>query len=411
MKLRNQLLALGCLAVFGLAGYFYVRMWVVQKPQQIIVFVSDSMTSRHLVAARMYANGADHALAVEGLKHVALMRNGSEDYAVPDTAAATTALATGVRVPHRCISATQTVQPITTILERAKQRGRAVGVVTNGTLAGSTLSPFYAHAALPDNTDHISKQLLERGVVDVALGGGAADFTPEPEGRRKDAENLLKIYSDESRGESALTVVRTKAELETLGRGNGRVLGVFSSGAMAFSNQIESGSDQPSLADMTRRAIELLRSRNRSFMLVVDCSLFTTACEGNLTERALAEALAFDAAVAEAREVAGEKALIVAVGRHSVGGLTLSGFPLRSMKTGDLLGPDSSGIPFITWATGPAGPTTPAGGPRQNPTAYQTAYAIHNAEDMVVAGGGPGAERITGFMDGARLFRVLLESL
>ena len=54
-------------------------------------------------------------------------------------------------------------------------------------------------------------------------------------------------------------------------------------------------------------------------MLVVDCSLFTTACEGNQTERALAEALAFDAAVAEAKEVAGDKALIVAVGFEEAG--------------------------------------------------------------------------------------------
>ena len=64
MKLRNQLLALFCLLVFAGFGFLYVRAWVVQKPFGIILFVSDSLVTRHLTAARLYEGGADHKLAI-----------------------------------------------------------------------------------------------------------------------------------------------------------------------------------------------------------------------------------------------------------------------------------------------------------------------------------------------------------
>src|SRR5688500_11539181 len=104
MKLRNQLLALACILAFLAIGYLYVRTWVVQKPFGIIVFMSDGLVTSHLTAARLYEGGADHQLALETFPHLALLRNPARDFAVPDDAAAGTALATGQRVNHRHVS-------------------------------------------------------------------------------------------------------------------------------------------------------------------------------------------------------------------------------------------------------------------------------------------------------------------
>ena len=104
MKLRNQLLALACLLIFIGFGFLFYRNWVVQKPFGIILFVTDGLSTNTLTSARLYQGGGDSRLTVEGFPHLALLRNNSNDYAVPDAAAASSALATGVKVNNRAIA-------------------------------------------------------------------------------------------------------------------------------------------------------------------------------------------------------------------------------------------------------------------------------------------------------------------
>ena len=117
MKLRNQLLALFCLLIFVAIGVLYFQVWVVQKHFGIIVFVSDGMVARHLTAARLYEGGADHRLALDSFPYSALVANSAQDFAVPDAAAAATALATGKRVNHRNIAVDPHGQTLRTLLE------------------------------------------------------------------------------------------------------------------------------------------------------------------------------------------------------------------------------------------------------------------------------------------------------
>lgn len=409
MKLRNQLIALTCLLAFVGLGVLYVRMWVVQKPRQIILFVSDALSTRALTAARLYAGGADYRLELEKqFPYTALLRNSSEDFAVPDTASAATALATGRRSRHRAVSSTGTGQAMSTILELAHENGRAVGLVTNSLVCAPSAAAFYAHTPRPQETDGIALQLHEREWLQVVLGGGKADFQPESQGgRRKDDRNLIADW--QAKG---VEVVGSKAELMSAQGGeSGRVVGLFSQGPLAFANQMESGSQQPSLADMTRKAIELLRSHRRGYVLVVDAALFTSACEANQAERALREVLALDEAVGVALQEAGEKALVLAVGRHGTGGLTLSGYPLRSSKRAEFLGLDPSGYPYLSWATGPNGPQGGAIALRNEPAAIAQPSGLNTAEDMIGVGRGPGAERLSGFLDNLRIFSILRDAL
>src|SRR5437764_5152483 len=101
--------------------------------------------------------------------------------------------------------------------------------------------------------------------------------------------------------------VRTKAELESAAADRtGPISGFFSNDQLAYSNQIESGSQQPSLADMVRRAIEFLQIHGKGYVLVVDAALATTATERNEGELALTETLSMDHAIATAVKYAGE---------------------------------------------------------------------------------------------------------
>ena len=404
MKLRNQILAVFCLLVFAAGGWLYVREWVVQKPFAIILFVSDGLTSRHLTAARLYENGAAHRLAVESFPHLALLRNPALDYAVPDDAAAATALATGTTFAHRTLSQDPAGRQLKTILDLARRQGRAIGLVSTGNLAAPGAAAFYAHS--PDSRDRAASaaQLPGPATLDVILGGGAGDFLPEAKGgRRQDGRDLLAELQA-----AGWDLVRTKAELANAPTyRTASLAGFFSHESLAFNDQIESGSQQPALTDMVRRAIEFLQIRgSKGYVLIVDASLASTAAERNEGERVLTETIALDRAIKIATEYAGAKALVLAVGKHGTGGLSLNGYPLVTDHGVGLLGVNASGQPALTWATGPNGPAA-----RSEPAAFLAPSALNTAEDVLAIGRGNGAEKLHGFLSNTEIFHILREAL
>ena len=402
MKLRNQLLALCCLLAFAAAGWLYVRTWVVQKPFGIILFVSDGLVAQHITAARLYENGAGHRLTIESFPNLALLRNDARDFAVPDAAAAATALATGVKVGHRTLGQDAQGQRLKTILDLARAQGRATGLITTGSLAAPSAAAFYAQTADARQHAPIAAQLAA-AKLDVILGGGAGDFLPEAKGgRRKDGRDLLAELSAQG-----FDLVRTKAELASApAYRTAGLAGFFSADPLAFSDQIESGSQQPSLSDMVRRAIQFLEVHSAGYVLVIDASLATAAAENNQGERVLTETLALDRALKTALEYAGAKSLILATGKHATGGLSLSGYPLTTDHGVGLLGVNASGQPALTWASGPNGPAA-----KSEPAAFQTPSALNNAEDVLALGRGDGAEKLHGFLDNTAIFQILRDAL
>src|SRR5438132_3878530 len=92
VKWRNQLLALLCLAVFAGLGVLYFQHWVVQKPFGIIVIIGEGLAPERIAMTRVYLGAADARLAMDGMPHVALMKNHSNDLAVGVPAGAPSAL-------------------------------------------------------------------------------------------------------------------------------------------------------------------------------------------------------------------------------------------------------------------------------------------------------------------------------
>jgi alkaline phosphatase len=468
MKLRNQLLALVCLLVFIAFGFIFFRTWVVQKPFGVILFISDGLTTNTLTATRLYQGGAQHQLALESFPQLALVSNYANDFAVPDSAAAATALATGVKGNNQAIGLDSTKKELRSILTLASESGRSTGIVTTGNLTDATPAAFYAHSKDPSDVSAIAQQFVNNSKVNIALGGGLADFTPENKGgHRKDGRDLWL----DLRGKGTF-LLRTKAELEnTPGFLTGPLVGLFSEGNLPFSSQIQSGSQQPTLSDMVRRSIEFLQTNRRGYFLVVDAALISRAAEQNEGEAVLKEMIDFDNALATAVRYAGEKTLIIAVGKHDVGGLTLNGYPLRGDHGVALLGKNAAGFPAITWSTGPNGPKAPAAEeplatptpatesgdalksgsanalsgtatslgqtssnpaaaneppqipptpqtvaqaasePSSEPAAFASDKAINTARDVVAIGMGPGSENLGGFMDNTEIFKLLKKSL
>jgi alkaline phosphatase len=421
MKWRNQILALLCLLVFFALGVLYFRHWVVQKPFGIVLFIGEGLTPDRIAATRLYAGGANSHLALESFPNVALLSNYSLDFAVPDEAAAATTLATGVKVNNRSLGVGPNDRRLKSLIDLARDNGRAIGLVTNGRLTNPTAAAFYA--STKGGAD-LAQQLADEKKIDIALGGGGSSFLPEAKsGERTDGRDLVLEMR-----RNGYEIVRTKAELENIPQWRRpRLLGLFSDREMARGNEIAGGGEQPALADMTRRAIELLQWNTGGYLLIVDANLMRSAARENHGERTLAETLELDQAVATAMNYMGDNSTILVAGNLGIGGLSLNGTPFRRDSGVALLGVNSSGEPALTWATGPNGtdtrgiPASPSekeepappqeGPPTQEPAAAYAPEARNTVDDVLAAGRGPGTEALHGFLDNTAIFKIVAGQL
>jgi alkaline phosphatase len=392
----------------------------VQKPFGIVLFIGEGLTPNRLAATRAYGSGASSRLAIESLPAVAFLSNFSQDFAVPDEAAAATTLATGVKVNNHSLGLGPNDKRLHSLIDLAREKGRAIGVVTNGRLTNPTIAAFYAVGK-----GDLALQLAEEKKVDIALGGGNADFLPEAKGgHRTDGRDLILEMR-----RNGYEIVRTNAELETIPQWRRpKLLGLFSEGDMAYSRELAAGSEQPALADMTRRAIQLLQWNAGGYLLIVDAGLMSAPARENRGERTLAETVQLDRAVAAARSYMGENSTILVTGNLGIGGLSLNGFPFRRDSGMALLGVNSSGEPALTWATGPNGtatratnaannddPPVVAEGPvpatQQEPAAAYAPAARNTVDDVLAAGFGPGTEALHGFQDNTAIFKIIASQL
>ena len=425
MKWRNQLLALFCLMLFAAFGVFYFQYWVVQKPFGIILFIGEGLAPERLAAARVYAGGADTPLSLDSMPQLALVRNYSNDFAAPDRAAAATAIATGATTNNKSIGVDSRGAAVANLIELARQTGRATGLVSDGSITNPTAAAFFAHNSDPSAQAEIARQLADGSGIDLVLGGGAREFLPETkDGNRKDGRDLLLEIR-----RKGFDLVRSKAELEAIpGWRRPKLLGVFSRAELAYADQIEARREQPSLPDMVRRAIELLQYNRPGYLLVVDAGLMRKAAEQNDGEHTLAETVEFDRAVAVARRYAGGKSTILVCGDVAVGGLTLNGYPFRRDRGIAVLGLNSAGDPWFSWANGPNGsrsygaarlaaqqsPPAAASPPAeivQEPAAFYAPTALDTVDDVVAFGTGPGTDGLHGSIDNTAIFKMIRDLL
>ena len=350
-RIRNKIIFLTCLLVFAAGGVLIYRYWVMQKPFAVILILAENFSPSTLSAARLFAGGADFRFKMETLPHLALVSPRARDYAVADAAAAASALATGQLVNRGALSVTPEGQILETLFDVARRQGRATGLVSNTALTEPATAAFFAAGFDARDPSAIAVHLLEKAPLDLVLGGGGAQLVPsEQGGTRQDGRDLL--LEARQRG---YDIVRTSEELEsTPGWRSPQVFGVFSEGDLAFAEDASRYPSQPALTDLVRRAIELLQYNRRGYLLVVNAGLAGRAAQLGRGESLLREIATLDEVVETARRFAGEKAVIIVAGLANTGGLQLNAFSFAPDRGIAVLGPSATGVPALTWSTGPA---------------------------------------------------------
>ncbi len=430
VKWRNQLLALLCLLVFLGFGVFYFRYWVVQKPFGIILFVGEGLAPGRLAMTRIYAGGADKPLRMDSLTYSALLRNYSNDSCIPDNAAAATALATGVKVNNGAVGIDAEGKSLENLIELARASGRMTGIVTNGRLTSPTVASFYAHTSSKSDRQSLARDLIEKGKVDLILGGGSEDFRPKSQGgKRADERDLFA----EMLG-AGYDVVQTRDELDEIPRWRqAKLFGVFGEEELPFASGDDEESNRPNLADMVRRGIELLQFNSGGYLLVVDAALMRKAVEDNDAERALSETVELDRAVSVALEYAGTNSTLIVCGDVALGGLIFHGAAPRNISGPGLFEPDAAGQPRLTWGitskeTKPAEEPneqtqpepTPSPGVENSPipaTESQQAGPASTmspqttGDDVVAFGNGLGTDVLRGSLESTTIFDIIRDNL
>ena len=303
--------------------------------KNVILMIPDGCGIAHFTLARWYKGTP---LACDAL-NVALVRTYCSNSYITDSAPAATAYATGYKSENNYISVLPAVyampgitlpagkenMPVATVLEGARLSGRATGVVATSMTSHATPAAFTSHWYARSNEAILMEQQVYQG-VDVLLGGGRKQvMTPVDSGVRPDNENLLDTLK--ARGYSILT---TREELAALPSHTGKVWGQFNLDALSrdFDRSLPVYQHQPSLADMTQKAITLLSNskagQSKGFFLMVEGSQVDWASHANEPVGVLSEYLAFDSAVAVAKNFTetNGKTLLLELSDHDNGGLS-----------------------------------------------------------------------------------------
>jgi len=304
------------------------------EAKNVIFFLGDGMGPTTVTAARIYKYKEEGELNMEkldGKTRTARIKTYSNDAQTTDSAPSMAAYMTGVKMNNEVISMTPETKaikpngadsncpasgngtPVDTILELAKAKGKSVGAVTTTRVTHATPAATYSHICHRDAENNIAAQAVVGGSgyntrlgsgLDVLLGGGRDNFLPtiataNGKGKRTDGRDLIaemknQGYSFAGTG-TELAAVDTKT--------THKLFGLFNASHMEYElDRVKKNIDEPSLTDMTLKAIDVLGQNPSGFFLLVEGGRIDHALHGTNAKRVMEDTIAFDDAIKAALE-------------------------------------------------------------------------------------------------------------
>ena len=304
-----------------------------KKAKYVFYFIGDGMALSQINSTEIFkgtqnGNGpmGRQPMNFTAFSHQGVQRTQSADTFITESAAAGTALATGNKTNNDILGMDPTKSvKFKTMAEMAKEKGMKVGIVSSVSLDHATPGAFYAHQPTRKNYYEIGQEMINSN-FDYFAGGGLL----APTGKKKDQPNLLDIAK-----QKGYQVALSTEEIQKIGRGSGKTIAIAPNLAAeeAMSYEIDRG-EKVSLAEFTRKGIEVLDNQNGFFMMV-EGGKVDWACHANDAATTVKDVMAFEEAIAEALKFYAkhpDETLIVVTGDHETGGMTI-GFAGTGYKT------------------------------------------------------------------------------
>jgi alkaline phosphatase len=293
------------------------------QAENIILFIGDGMGFEQVKAARYYAG---EPLSFELLPFTAECTTYSANNAITDSAAGSTAIATGVKVNNGVISLRTPGDglELETLLEFYQKRGKKVGLITTTVLTHATPAAFAAHEPSRNNSTQIAGDYLYQTRPNILFGGGGSGLDPI------------------ATANAGYVVVTDTAGFNSLPLGADYLSAQFGTSHMPYEAQYLGRTyPYPRLTDMLIKALSALEFHPGGFFLMVEGGRIDHACHENKLVESVHETIELSHAVAAALIWAAGRSdtTILVTADHETGGL---------MVTGDN-GPGQ--YPSVTWST------------------------------------------------------------
>lgn len=362
-----------------------------RRAKNIILFVGDGMGVSTVTAARIYdgqlkgMKGEENRLFFETFPYLALSKTYNTNQQTPDSAGTMTAMMTGMKSKAGVIGVSQVLDRadcthmsgnvLTTALEHAEHIGMSTGIVSTARLTHATPASTYAHVperGYEDDRDisrmtnavgceDIAQQLVEfkdhyGDGLEVALGGGRKNFIKriegeDPEtggkGEREDGRDLTKEWLANYPNSA---YVWNKAQFDAIDPSStDHLLGLFNMSHMEYEeDRANDIGGEPSLSEMTGKAIQVLEKNSKGFFLHVESGRIDHAHHAGNARRALVDTIEFANAVKKAYEMTDpNETLIIVTADHSHV-FTIAGYPTRGNPIlGKVIQNDASGHPKV----------------------------------------------------------------
>ncbi|MEJ8677465.1 alkaline phosphatase [Plesiomonas shigelloides] len=408
-----------------------------KQVKNVILLIGDGMGDSEITAARNYANGAGgffagiDALPLTGqYTHYALdKKTGKPDY-VTDSAASATAWSSGVKTYNGALGVDIHEKPHTTLMQLAKAAGKSTGNVSTAELQDATPAAMMAHVTArkcygPEATSKlcptnalenggkgsITEQMLQTR-PDVTLGGGMKTFSEVSKAGAGQGKTLRQQAQ-----EQGFVIVETLDDLKKVQSADQKapLLGLFSDGnmpvrwkgpkasyhgnldqpAVTCTANPERSASVPNLADMTEKAIDLLKTNPNGFFLQVEGASIDKQDHAANPCGQFGETVDLDEAVQKALEFARAdgNTLVIVTADHA--------------HSSQIVAPDTK-APGLTQALNTKDGAVMA-------ISYGTAEADesqeHTGSQLRVAAYGPRAANVVGLTDQTDLFFTMRDAM
>lgn len=327
--LKTLALAL-CLALWAIPA-LAAPEWAGPPVKYVFLFIGDGMAIPQRNAAESYLAALRDPTkpTVEKLQMSMLPVQGvtttySSESLITDSAAAGTAIASGVKTFNAGVGVDVQKKPVKTVAELVKEKGRKVGIISSVSIDHATPAVFYAHEASRKNYYEIASQLPKSG-FDFFAGGGFID----PEGKKSKMEGEKKPVLQAIK-DAGYTYINDQDAFRALKPADGpaqKIVFVHPKlqDEQSMRYDIDKDAGDLTLADLTAKGIEML-DNPKGFFLMVESGKIDWACHANDAMGAIGDTLAFDKAVGEALKFQArhpKETLIVVTGDHETGGMSL----------------------------------------------------------------------------------------
>ena len=348
--------------------------------KNIILFIGDGMNLTTVTASRIYEGqqkgllGEENNLSFDNFPFSGLAKTYAVDTQVPDSASTMTAIISGIKTNNGIVGINESVirgdcssqkgNEVISALDLAEIAGLSTGIVTTTRVTHATPAATYAKSPDRDweDSSKMSKQAIDSGCVDIAtqlveyqanlnarypgantngievvMGGGSRHFLPKIPGvidqknltgQRSDGRNLIEQWK--SLNPNGLFIDNREDFDKTNFESVEKIFGLFNKSHMRFdANRKTKAVKEPSLSEMTKKALQVLSKNPKGFFLMVEGGRIDHAHHVGNAFNALTDTVELSSAVDVAlKATSPEDTLIIVTADHGHV-VTMAGYPKR----------------------------------------------------------------------------------